>query len=56
MGNYCEYKQEVQKVIVEMKNALKILEQIQTIKQVSVDRETLYKLLIKSRFNNDITI
>ena len=53
MSDYYEYKQEVQNVIVEMNNALKILEQIQTIKQVSVDRETLYKLLIKSRFNQN---
>ena len=53
MSDYWEYKQEVQKVIVEMKNALIILEQIQTIKQVTVDRETLYKLLIKSEFNQN---
>lgn len=53
MSDFYEYKQEVQKGIVEMNNALKILEQIQTIKQGTVDRETLYKLLIKSEFNQN---
>ena len=53
MSDYYEYKKEVQKVIVEMNNALKILEQIQTTKQVTIDRETLYKLLIKNEFNQN---
>ena len=53
MSDYWAYKKEVQKVIVEMKKALKILELIQTIKQVTVDRETLYKLLSKSGFNQN---
>ena len=35
------------KVIVEMKNVLKILEQIQTIKQVIVDRETFLNYWLK---------
>ena len=53
MSDYWAYKKEVQKVIVEMKKALKILELFQTIKQVTVDREKLYKLLSKNGFNQN---
>ena len=51
MSNYWAFKEDVQKVIIEMNKALKILELIQTINQETIDGEKLYTLLIKSEFN-----
>merc|ERR1712224_1173484 len=47
------FKKDVQKVIIEMNKALKILEKIQSINQETIDRENLYTLLIKSEFNQN---
>ena len=53
MSNYRAFKKDVQKVIIEMNKALKILEKIQSINQETIDRERLYTLLIKSEFNQN---
>ncbi len=53
MSNYRAFKKDVQKVIMEMNKALKILEKIQSINQETIDRERLYTLLIKSEFNQN---
>ena len=53
MSNYRAFKKDVQKVIIEMNKALKILEQIQYINQETIDREKLYTLLVKSEFNQN---
>ena len=53
MSNYRAFKKDVQKVIIEMNKALKILEQIQNTNQETIDGEELYTLLIKSEFNQN---
>ena len=53
MSNYRAFKKDVQKVIVEMNKALKILEQIQNINQETINREKLCTLLVKSEFNQN---
>ena len=53
MSNFWVYKKELEKVIIEMNKVLNILEQIQTINQEITNGERLYKLLIKSGFNEN---
>ena len=50
-----DIQKEVQKVIIEMNKALKVLEQIQNINEEIIDREKLYNLLITSEIIKKIT-